>query len=86
MGPHYDHQVGRFGAPDPLKEREIVLRRARRARAEATAAMLAALWTGAKVLVRRVATILRHAGAGAALKPPLAETRHGTARLTRCCN
>jgi hypothetical protein len=68
MGPYYDHQVGRFEPLDPARHRDILLARARRARAEATAALLAALW---RRLTSGVAASVRHAGA--ALRPPRAE-------------
>ena len=43
MGPFYDHQVGRFVRPDPVRDRDILLAHARRARAEAMADMFGAL-------------------------------------------
>ncbi len=46
MGPYFDHQVGRFEAPD----REILAARARQARAEATADMFGALYAGLKTI------------------------------------
>ena len=44
MGPFYDHQVGRFVRPDPVRDRDILLAHARRARAEAMADMFGALY------------------------------------------
>lgn len=87
MGPYYDHQVGRFERPDPVNDREILLARARRARAEATADMFGALWAGLKSAATAMAGFVRCAGAGAALRPPRTELRHGgPARLTGGCN
>ena len=87
MGPYYDHQVGRFERPDAWSDRETLLARARRARAEATAGMLKALWAGLKSSARAVAGLVCHAGAGAALMPPQpAAQRHRAARLTRVCS
>jgi hypothetical protein len=82
MGPYYDHQVGRFEPLDPLPDRERLLARARRVRAEATAAMLAALW---RRLTSGVAAFVR--GAGAPQRPPRAALRHRhLGRLTASCN
>jgi hypothetical protein len=87
MGPHYDHQVGRFVPPDPVQERDILLARARRARAEAIADMYGAIFRGITNSAKAVARFVRYAGAGAALKPPRVELRpHGAARLTGGCN
>ena len=87
MGPHYDHQVGRFEPPDPVQERDILLARARRARAEAIGGMYGAIYRGITNSARAVARFVRYAGAGAALKPPRAGLRpHGAARLTGGCN
>lgn len=87
MGPRYDHQVGRFERPDPVNDRDILLARARRARAEATAQMFRAAYGGVKAAARGVALLLRHAGAGAAWRPPHGDFRHGgPARLTGGCN
>jgi hypothetical protein len=87
MGPYYDHQVGRFERPDPATDREILLALARRARAEAMADMFGALWAGLKTSAKAVITFVRHAGAGAALRPPHGELRHhGPAHLTGGCN
>lgn len=87
MGPYYDHQVGRFEGPDPVNDREILLARARRARAEAMADMVGALWEGLRSAARAVTGFVRYAGAGAALRPPHGELRHhGPARLTGGCN
>jgi hypothetical protein len=87
MGPYYDHQVGRFEPPDPVRDREILLARARRARAEAMADMFGALYGGLKTAAKAVAAFVRYAGAGAALRPPHGELRHHRpARLTGGCN
>jgi hypothetical protein len=87
MGPYYDHQVGRFEPPDPVKDREILLARARRARAQAMAEVFGALWAGLRTSAKAVAGFVRHAGVGAALKPPLGDAHHHrTARLTGGCN
>ena len=87
MGPHYDHQVGRLELPDPVKDRDILLARARRARAEAMADMFVALYRGIAASAKAVARFVRYAGAGAALKPPLPDLhRGGAARLTGGCN
>jgi hypothetical protein len=84
MGPYYDHQVGRFEPFDPVLDHDILLARARRARAKATAAMFGALW---RRLRNGVAAFVRHAGDGAALRPPHDELRHHRpARLTARCN
>jgi hypothetical protein len=86
MGPYYDHQVGRFEPPDRLSDREILLIRARRARAEATADVFGALYAGVKSAALAVVGLVRSAGAGAALMPPRAAARHqGPARLTGGC-
>ncbi|HEX5078755.1 MAG TPA: hypothetical protein VFV80_06345 [Geminicoccaceae bacterium] len=87
MGPYYDHQVGRFERPDAGSDRDALLARARRARAEATAGMLGAIWAGLRSAVRICAERLRHAGAGAALMPPRPDVRaHRAPRLTGCCD
>ena len=87
MGPHYDHQVGRFEPPDPVQERDILLARARRARAEAIGDMYGAIYRGITSSAKAAARFVRYAGAGAALKPPRARLRaHGAARLTSGCN
>jgi hypothetical protein len=86
MGPYYDHQVGRFERPDPVNDREILLARARRARAEAMADMFGALYHGVTSAAKATAAFVRHAGAGAALKPPHGELRHHGPRLTGGCN
>jgi hypothetical protein len=87
MGPHYDHQVGRLERPDPVNDRDILLARARRARAQAMADMVGAICRGITSSAKAVAGFVRHAGAGAALKPPQVELRHhGAARLTGGCN
>jgi hypothetical protein len=86
MGPYYDHQVSRFEGPDPLSEREVLLMRARRARAEAMADVFGALYAGIKFAAQAAVGFVRCAGAGAALMPPRAEARHqGPARLTSAC-
>jgi hypothetical protein len=76
MGPYYDHQVGRFERPEPWHNPEILLARAREARAEATAELLRALWAGLKTATKAVVRFVRHAGAGAALMPPRGDIRH----------
>jgi hypothetical protein len=81
MGPYYDHQVGRFEAPD----REILLARARHARSRAFADVFGGLYTGLKAATRAVAGFVRYAGAGAAMRPPCEDFGHGTARLTGGC-
>jgi hypothetical protein len=81
MGPYFDHQVGRFEAPD----REILAARARQARAEATADMFGALYARLKTGLRAVAGFVRCSGAGAALMPPHHDLGHRTARLTGGC-
>jgi hypothetical protein len=87
MGPYYDHQVGRFERPDPVLERDILLARARRARAEAIAGMFGALYRSVKASGNTVARFVRYAGAGAALKPPHGGLDHqGPASLTGGCN
>lgn len=87
MGPFYDHQVGRFEGSDPVRQRDILLAQARRARAEAMADMFGALYRKVKASAKAVAEFVRYAGAGAALKPPHgALRRHGPARLTGGCN
>jgi hypothetical protein len=87
MGPYYDHQVGRFERPDPWDDREILMARARQARAEATAELFGALWAGLKSAAHVMAGLVRHAGAGAALMPPRGEVRHHRpAGLTGGCD
>jgi len=87
MGPYYDHQVGRFERPDPPNDRDIVLARARRARAEATREVFGAVYRSLKAATGNLAGLARHAGAGAALRPPHGDFRHGArARLTGGCN
>jgi hypothetical protein len=82
MGPHYDHQVGRFEPLDPVPDRERLLARARRVRAETTAAMLVGLW---RCLTSGLAAFVR--GAGAVQRPPRAALRHQRpGRLTASCN
>lgn len=87
MGPYYDHQVGRFERPDPVNDRDILLARARQARAEAMAEVFGTLYRGLKSAAGAVVTFVRHAGAGAALRPPYVDVRHhGPTRLTGGCN
>ena len=86
MGPFYDHQVGRFVRPDPVRDREILLAHARRARAEAMAEMFGALHRRVTSSAKAVAAFVRYASAGAALKPPHGELRHHGPRLTSGCN
>jgi hypothetical protein len=87
MGPYYDHQVGRFERPDPWPDREILLARARRARADAVAEVFGALWAGLKSAARAGAGFVRHAGGGAALMPPRGDVRHHhPAGLTGGCD
>lgn len=87
MGPFYDHQVGRLEGPDPVRQREILLAQARRARAEAIADMFGALYRNVKASAKAMAEFVRYAGAGAALKPPHGELRRqGPMRLTGGCN
>jgi hypothetical protein len=87
MGPYYDHQVCRFERPDPVSEPEILLARARRARAEAMAEVFGALYAGLKTAATAVAGFVRHAGAGAAQMPPRSDLRrHRTAHLTGGCD
>jgi hypothetical protein len=76
MGPYYDHQVGRFERPDPWHDHEILFARARQARADATAELFRALWSGLKIAARAIAGFVRHAGAGAALIPPRGDVHH----------
>ena len=59
MGPFYDHHLGRFERPDSARERDILLARARRARAEAIAGMFGALYRGAKASANAVLTAAR---------------------------
>jgi hypothetical protein len=84
MGLYYDHQVGRFDPPDPIRDRDILLARAREARAAAIADMVGALWAGLKTSAK---TLVRHAGSRAALRSPLADVRHHKqAHLTGGCD
>ena len=76
MGPFYDHQVGRFVRPDPVRDREVLLAHARRARAEAMADMFGALHRRVTSSAKAVAAFVRYASAGAALKPPHGAVRH----------
>jgi hypothetical protein len=76
MGPFYDHQVGRFERPDPVRDPDILLARARRARAEAMAEMFGTLYRSVKASAHAVVRSVRYAGAGAALRPPHGELRH----------
>jgi hypothetical protein len=87
MGPYYDHQVGRFERPEPLHDRDLLLARARRARAEATREVFGAVYRGLKAAAGTVAGLARHAGAGAALRPPPSDFCPGRpTRLTGGCN
>jgi hypothetical protein len=73
MGPYYDHQVGRFVRADPLHDHDILLARARRARAEATRQVFGAVYRSLKAAARAATT--------------LANFRHRQpARLTGGCN
>jgi hypothetical protein len=70
-----------------VQERDILLARARRARAEAIGGMYGAIHRGIASSARAVARFVRYAGAGAALKPPRVGLRpHGAGRLTGGCN
>jgi hypothetical protein len=60
MGPYYDHQVGRFERPDPWQDHEILVARARQARADATAELFRTLWAGMKAEAKAVAGLMRH--------------------------
>lgn len=85
MAPYYDHQVGRFEPPALPDEREIILVRARRARAKATAELFRALYRGLKLVARSIAIFFCYAGYGAAKLPPQGGY-HGTAApLTGGC-
>jgi hypothetical protein len=82
---YYDHQVGRFEPPTPPDQRQVLIARARRARAEATAELFKALYRGLKRVAAGVATFFRYAGYGAAKMPPQGGY-HGTpAHLTHGC-
>jgi hypothetical protein len=81
---HYDHQVGRFEAPRLPEDRDVLIRRAR---AEAMAEILGALYAGLKIAARSVVGFVRYAGRGAALMPPRGDFHNRTpARLTGGCN
>jgi hypothetical protein len=82
---YYDHQVGRFEPPALPDEREVILARARRARAEATADLFRALYSGVKVAARSIARLVCYAGYGAAWMPPQGGYRGTPAHLTGCC-
>jgi len=87
MQTHYDHQVGRFEAPRRLGDRDVLLARARRARAEAMAENFGALYAGLKSVAGSVVGFVRCAGRGAALIPPGGDFHNRTpARLTGGCN
>jgi hypothetical protein len=82
MQTHYDHQVGRFEAPRRLDDREVLIARARQARAEAMAEMFSALF-------RRLASVARDAlgpGRGAGLVPPRKLHPRTPLRLTGGCD
>jgi hypothetical protein len=86
MAPYYDHQVGRFEPPALPDHREIILARARRARAEATRDLFRTLYRGLELVARGAARLLCYAGHGAAWMPPRGDHR-GTspAHLTAGC-
>ena len=87
MQTHYDHQVGRFEAPRLPEDRDVLIARARRARAEAMAEIFGALYAGLKIAARSVVGFVRYAGHGAALMPPRGHVHNRTpARLTGGCN
>jgi hypothetical protein len=82
---YYDHQVGRFEPPTLPDEHQVLIARARRARAEATAAMFKALYRGLKRVAAGIAAFFCYAGYGAAKLPPQGRG-HGThAPLTGAC-
>ncbi len=81
MAPYYDHQVGRFEPPTLPDHREIILARARRARAEATAD----LFRGLRIVARSIATFFCYAGYGAAKLPPQGGYHGTAAHLTGGC-
>ena len=57
------------------------------ARAEAMREVFGAIYRRLKAAAGTAAGLARHAGAGAALRPPHGHFRHGRpARLTGCCN
>jgi len=82
---YYDHQVGRFEPPALPDDRQVLIARARRARAEATADLFRALYRGLKRVAAGIATFFCYAGYGAAKMPPQGGY-HGTpAHLTHGC-
>ena len=82
MGPYYDHQVGRFERPDAWSDRDALLARARRARAEATARMLGEFWAG----LRSAAWAMGRRARAALVSPHPDLRRHRAPRLTGCCD
>jgi hypothetical protein len=83
MQTYYDHQVGRFEARTWASDRDLLLARARRARAEATAELFGALFRRAAAAARGVFGLIRPAGRGAAPMRP----HHATpVRLTGGCD
>jgi len=86
MGPLYDHQVGRWIPPE-LPAPHIIERRRRRARAEAVAALSAALWRAIATLAKGVARFVYYTAYGAAKMPPQGHYRiTGPAPLTGRCD
>lgn len=85
MAPYYDHQVGRFEPPTLPDHHEIILARARRARAEATEDLLRALYRGLKLVARRIASFFCYAGYGASKLPPQSGYHGTAAHLTGGC-
>lgn len=86
MAPYYDHQVGRFEPPTLPDDRQILLARARRARAEATADLFRALYSGLRFVARGMVAFVHCAGHGAAKMPPQGHYRGTTpAPLTGGC-
>jgi hypothetical protein len=87
MQTHYDHQVGRFEAPRLPEDRDLLIARARRARAEAMTEVFGTLYAGLRSVARSVVGFVRCAGRGAALMPPRSDFHNRTpARLTGACN
>jgi hypothetical protein len=86
MQTHYDHQVGRFEAPRRLDDREVLIARARQARAEAMAEMFGALLRRLASVGRRAIGFVGSAGSGAGLTSPRELHTRTPLRLTGGCD
>jgi hypothetical protein len=86
MQTHYDHQVGRFEGPRALDSWDVLMARARRARAEAMTEMFGALLRRVTSTARRAIGSVRSARRAAGLMPTRELQTRTPLRLTGGCD